>query len=132
MSKQYRLKRPMCNVPVFVYALKDPRTNEFRYVGQSANLDARLIAHIGNLVFQTEAKEKWIDELRSLGLKPDLEILEEIPKKRRFLAEIIEIDWIDKLLVAGHELFNYIPFSILTYHKLRIALVFKKHTPSAP
>lgn len=59
-----------------IYALVDPRTNQIRYVGQTQNHpEVRLVGHLlkddGN-----KRKRAWIDELRRLGEKPIVVVLE--------------------------------------------------------
>ncbi len=61
----------------FIYALNDPRTGECRYIGKSDNPEKRLGRHL-------TAKLKtpvscWIKSLLSLGLRPGLQVLEEVP-----------------------------------------------------
>jgi len=58
-----------------VYALIDPRNNEIRYIGITANPDRRLEEHSsgrgGNI-----PKRTWITELYELGLTPRMQLLE--------------------------------------------------------
>lgn len=62
----------------FIYALKDPRTDDIRYIGKSNYPARRLGEHIaGN---SNKAKSVWIGELVDAGLKPKLVNLEEVPR----------------------------------------------------
>ena len=73
----------------YIYSLIDPRTNKVRYVGKSNNPQQRLIDH-----FYDDSKTKkcsWILKLKSLGLKPILKILEEVPENN---WEAREVYWI--------------------------------------
>lgn len=56
------------------YALRDPRTGSARYVGRSWSPSHRLKQHCSKAA-APQIKE-WVDELRSLGLAPILEVLE--------------------------------------------------------
>lgn len=72
----------------FIYALKDPRNNEVKYIGKTKNLEQRLKAHLGCRL--RSKKTSWIKSLKSLGLEPVMEIVEmtENPNER-------EVFWID-------------------------------------
>lgn len=59
-----------------IYVLKDPRTNEVRYVGCSRNTKARYFAHLNSNNSQSSLKRDWIAELRNLGLKPIMEVID--------------------------------------------------------
>lgn len=62
----------------FIYALKDPRTGEIRYVGKADKPKSRLQHHIKGSTPKTH-KECWLFSLRQAGLRPALEVLDEIP-----------------------------------------------------
>lgn len=60
-----------------IYALKDPRTNEVRYVGWARNVDRRLRDHMrdaraGNQTY----KARWIRTLLDQGVKPAYDLLD--------------------------------------------------------
>ncbi len=62
---------------IYIYVLKDPSTLEVRYVGQTARLDTRLRHHLGSAGRSPLSRKKeWILELKSLNLKPVLEVIE--------------------------------------------------------
>ncbi len=63
---------------IYIYCLLDPRNNSVRYVGKTKNTKQRQMYHnsAGSLLHGTR-RWKWITELRSLGFRPRLEILEE-------------------------------------------------------
>ena len=61
---------------VYIYGLRDPATEEIRYIGKANNPKARLSNHLAcNDV--NRHKNHWIASLKKIGLKPDLIILEE-------------------------------------------------------
>lgn len=66
---------------VFIYALKDPDTGQIRYVGKAANLKNRIRDHLRGRGKGYRAN--WIRSLLVRGLKPVLEVVDEIP----------EVDW---------------------------------------
>jgi hypothetical protein len=64
-------------VTTFIYALNDPRTGECRYVGKSDRPTHRFGQHLSSKVKTPVCC--WIRGLKSAGLKPVLEILDEVP-----------------------------------------------------
>lgn len=59
----------------YVYGLIDPRTRRIRYIGQSVDPDSRMRGHLSRS--SNRAAQAWINELKSLAMKPDLVILQE-------------------------------------------------------
>lgn len=95
-------------VQTTIYALQDPRTKEFRYVGASANATARLKQHImytatDNKKAGTAAKRVWLTELAQAGLEPYLVTLEVANKPK---VSEREKYWIAKLASEGEPLTN--------------------------
>lgn len=66
---------------VFIYALKEPDTGEIRYIGKANDPVERCDQHIWDAIRSTKKSHKnhWIRFLLGRGLKPDLEILDEVP-----------------------------------------------------
>ena len=61
----------------YVYGLRDPRDGKIKYVGQTRNPEARYSGHVAIPTGRgLNAKEQWIKELRDVGAKPELVILE--------------------------------------------------------
>lgn len=87
---------------VFIYALKDPRTDEIRYIGKSAHPAKRLEQHLHDRS-TNYAKVLWLDELRLEGLQPQLLILEEVDAKSWPEAEQ---RWMDQGWKRGWPLVN--------------------------
>jgi len=61
---------------VYIYALRDPNTNEVRYIGKANNVESRFRQHIQNKDKVNRHKHSWIDNLKRAGLQPDLLVLE--------------------------------------------------------
>lgn len=62
----------------FIYGLKDPITNEIRYIGKSNNPKSRYSRHISNAKKPKTKCYCWIKGLIDENLKPILVILEEV------------------------------------------------------
>lgn len=65
-------------VDYYIYVLRDPRDGAVRYVGRTKNPKKRLEHHLykksdGSFV---HARREWIQEVRSAGLRPVMEIVE--------------------------------------------------------
>ncbi len=92
---------------VYIYSLCDPTTKEVRYVGKTANPFNRFWGHIGEAKNKKKGKNKekaeWIRSLLDLGIRPELNILEEVLTDE---WEEKEIYWIDKCIQDGNNLLN--------------------------
>lgn len=86
----------------FIYALKDPRTDKIRYVGKSDHPTKRLSAHRYRGKQPTH-KSCWIRGLAMEGLKPNLEVLDEVPKTQ---WELWEREYIRLFRALGFKLVN--------------------------
>lgn len=88
---------------VMIYALCDPKTEAIRYIGKANNLQRRMACHKYEAMStsNTTWKAKW---LRSIGCKPLVKVLEEVPFER---WEEVERRWIAEARRAGAELTNY-------------------------
>jgi hypothetical protein len=58
----------------YIYALKDPDTNEIRYIGQSVNPTRRFVEHLNDK--SCTYKVNWILKLKKLELTPTIEVLQ--------------------------------------------------------
>jgi hypothetical protein len=65
----------------FIYILKCPKTGDIRYVGKSNNPKHRYNAHMRTDNTASCHKINWIQKLLKEGLKPELEILEEVSEE---------------------------------------------------
>ncbi len=65
----------------FIYALKNPTTNEIVYIGKTKNVERRMKDH-HRIEKRIRCKlDKWKVQMGKLGLKPDMEILLECDEK---------------------------------------------------
>lgn len=62
-----------------IYRLRDPETNEIRYIGKADDLEKRLEAHLWRNKKDHTYKGRWIKGLRAKGLKPIIELVEMVP-----------------------------------------------------
>jgi hypothetical protein len=88
-----------------IYALTDPRTNEWRYVGFTCHFRNRYNAHLNSARFKDTPRACWIWALLEAGLKPDHEFLES-GISTRAAAGSAEQRWIAYLRAEGIKLFN--------------------------
>src|ERR1700753_3270619 len=61
---------------VEIYALRDPETNEIRYIGKANNSQARLKSHLRDARTRRTPVYSWINSLLRRGLSPDMIVLE--------------------------------------------------------
>ena len=92
---------------MYIYSLSDPVTEEVKYVGKTVDPLNRFWGHIHEAKRRkkgkNEKKAEWIRELLSNGLRPKLNIIEEIPTE---IWEEKEIYWIAEFIKKGHNLLN--------------------------
>lgn len=96
----------MCDSPeetTFIYALVDPRDGVIKYVGKSYDPQERLKGHFKNCKRTVTLKNRWIAKLKSLDLKPNITILEEVALSE---WEDKEQYWIRELQNQGYPLKN--------------------------
>lgn len=90
----------------FIYGLNDPETGECRYVGKADNPHDRLFGSTGHLKSCHKKNHhcaNWIKSLVARGLRPLLEILQEVPKTEWELWERV---WIKASREIGMDLTN--------------------------
>lgn len=89
-------------VKVAIYTLADPRTGEVRYVGKTIKLlEKRLNSHVNDN--SANHKVHWIKSLAKLGLKPVIDVLEEVKECDWQEAEKF---WISMMKFYGFKLCN--------------------------
>lgn len=87
----------------YIYILYDPRTNKIRYVGETYRKPvARLKEHCR---YQKEKhhRARWLNQLRSLNLKPIMEVIEECTEETWAARETY---WIAYYRNQGYDLVN--------------------------
>lgn len=78
----------------FIYALTDPRPGDLHvYIGKADHPEKRYVKHITLARQEQNYKARWIRVLRQSGLRPGLEILQEVPKSDWPSAEATFIRW---------------------------------------
>ncbi len=90
----------------FIYVLKDPVTGEVRYVGKADRPSKRLVQHVGIANRRKDYKACWIRSLLRRGLKPELEIVDEVPVEYWQALEAAYIAFYSEL---GYRLVNVTP-----------------------
>lgn len=80
---------------VVIYALRDPITMDLRYVGKADDPERRFRDHLspGQLDRYRSRKNSWLKGLVALGLRPYLEIVDEVPADQANEAERYWIEW---------------------------------------
>jgi hypothetical protein len=89
-----------------IYVLKDPRDGAIRYVGKTVlRLKKRLKAHIWSAIHENASwyVSRWIRELSSCGLGPEIEEIEAVSGAGWALRES---GWISAYLLFGEKLTN--------------------------
>jgi predicted GIY-YIG superfamily endonuclease len=96
-------------VDYYIYALRDPRDDSVRYVGRTKNLKGRLQQHLYNKSDGSfvHARREWIQEVRSVGLRPVMEVVETLraPVDEALISER-ERRWIFHFFQQGASLTN--------------------------
>jgi hypothetical protein len=87
----------------FIYVLKDPTTNEIRYVGKTPNIKTRLQGHISASKHGGSHRKNWIKSLLDQNLKPLIEVLDSVEKEE---SSALEIAYIAFFRENGYRLVN--------------------------
>lgn len=86
-----------------IYSLKCPISNTIRYIGKTIeSLEKRLNRHIGDIK-KSNHRVNWIKSLLIKGLKPEIELLEEVHIDDWIVAEKY---WINLFRFWGFDLVN--------------------------
>lgn len=88
-----------------IYALVDPRSGEWRYVGKSCSGMKRPQEHFYPSFLKSRTrKNNWIKSLQALGLKPEIQVVEEFVSAVEL--NTAEKEWIAAARAAGVRLTN--------------------------
>lgn len=85
-----------------IYCLKCPFTKEIHYVGKSSSGMIRPLSHLNKS--HSDKINEWVENLKLLGYKPEVEILEYVPEECDL--EEREIYYISKFYNKNHLLMN--------------------------
>lgn len=89
---------------VYIYTLENPITGEIRYVGKTKNPKMRFHNHCNKLHNTNSHKRNWINSLRNLGLRPIMNIIDEVEESEWHYWEKY---WIQQLKNWGYNLTNH-------------------------
>lgn len=87
---------------IYIYTLAHPITGEVRYVGKTDNLARRFSTHTTSLTYKNYTTN-WIKSLKSSGLKPVMEVLDETDLHNWV---VVEQYWIAQFKAWGFKLTN--------------------------
>jgi predicted GIY-YIG superfamily endonuclease len=87
----------------YIYCLICPIDSSIKYIGMSINPDVRLQMHY-NGTESSEEKYNWINNLKSVGVKPIMKIID--TSNSRTKAKKLEKYYISKYVADGHLLLN--------------------------
>jgi hypothetical protein len=87
-----------------VYALVDPRTKQWRYIGKSSQGLERPRQHAHRAALETSHKASWIKQLQALGLRYEIEVVEEFISHEGLYEA--EQEWIARAVELGIPLTN--------------------------
>jgi hypothetical protein len=93
------------SLTTFIYVLREPDTGEVRYVGKSDRPTERLSRHV-RVSRPSNHRETWIISLKSRGLSPRLEVVDEVPRSEWPSWEAAYIDFFRE---QGFDLTNATP-----------------------
>jgi hypothetical protein len=86
----------------YIYTLMDPVSNQIKYVGKTDNISGVLESHLSESKNKIKRIHFWIQGLLELGLKPIVEIIDEIESE----IEPNEQYWIGQIKSWGFDLVN--------------------------
>lgn len=86
----------------YIYTLMDPISNEIKYVGKTDNINNILDLHVSESENKTKRLHIWIQGLLESGVKPIIEIIDEIENGFDFSEEF----WIEQIKSWGFNLIN--------------------------
>lgn len=93
-----------CGMTVFIYSLHDPRNGNMRYIGKCLCINKRLTQHLCEK--GASHKHHWLRQLREVGMRPEIRVLETIENSDDREWQERERWWIRFSLEQGHPLTN--------------------------
>src|SRR6266496_2971069 len=118
-----------------IYQLVDPRNNTPRYIGLTAGAADRYKEHLAGYR-STNVVHTWIEELKSLGLHPIMQVLELVEGTTQEPARQREAAWIHHHVSNGLQLLNVKGVPLLNAKgviaKFTGAAPFRHPTPEQP
>ena len=89
----------------YIYCYVDPRNKEIRYVGATKDVELRLCRHVEKTLNSNryQPKEAWIEEVMSVGMLPEVFILQSCEDSD---ASQLEAEWVKYLRGIGADLVN--------------------------
>ena len=119
--------------PVYIYALRDPRSLLIRYIGKSIRPRERVSNHLQDR--SVTYRTNWLRSLRTKKLRPLLEILEEVAqdcdwreRERWWIAEAKRLGWPLTNCTSGGDGVPDLPPEIRA--KISATWIGRKHKPS--
>lgn len=88
----------------FIYALNDPISGKCRYIGKSDAPKKRVKGHLSRAKQLKTHRDAWISGLLKVGLRPVVEILDEVPE---YQWEFWEREYIRVFTAIGFDLTNH-------------------------
>lgn len=89
---------------ISIYTLKDPETNEIRYVGQTINVKQRFINHLKGNKYRNTHSTNWIQSLLNKDLNPIIEIIDTCKIED---LDVVEQKYIKEYKDKGYNLTNH-------------------------
>lgn len=88
----------------YIYTLSDPNTGVIKYVGKTVNIKQRYSAHVSDARIgkKNNLVSNWIKSLLNKGLKPTMEIIDEVQGDWEWLEQY----WISQFRTWGFKLKN--------------------------
>lgn len=92
---------------IYIYTLKDPISNDIRYIGKTTNPKDRLNAHITRSKNNKYHSARWVKSVLNKGLRPVLEVIEEctennwVEREKHWIAYYRELFDLTNILDGG-------------------------------
>lgn len=88
----------------YIYVLRDPETDEIRYVGKAVDIERRMYVHLTDAT--DTHKARWIQTLKARGLKPRVDVVDTILGGEEGVWQEREKYWISYFREMGCDLTN--------------------------